>query len=325
MPAVSVCIPTHNTARYLPQAIESVLRQDFTDFELVICDNASKDETPSLCRNYGDERIRYLRFEELTNQAGNFNRCLTEARGEFVTLLHADDFFLSGFLTDRVNRLRACPEAGFVFGAVQIVDADGEESSTKRQWPEDRLVGRDELLRSILLGCIVSPPSLMVRKSSVEKAGGFRTDLTWGHDWEWTIRLAEIGKAWFVTEPFAAYREHGGSGTAEILSAAKNGDQEQKILNDAFARLSADDERWRKLRRQAYRALSRRHMYFAEYALMQGQPAITRNNLGYAARADVTLLTRPTFWALLMGSFGPARLYLRYRSLRNAAASGDQL
>ena len=56
------------------------------------------DATPELCRAYRDPRFRYARYEELTNQAGNFNRCLVEARGEFVTLLHSDDYFLPGFI-----------------------------------------------------------------------------------------------------------------------------------------------------------------------------------------------------------------------------------
>src|SRR5882724_6948180 len=120
MPRVSVCIPTYNSARYLRKAIESVLEQGFGDYELVICDNASTDETPELCRHYEDSRIRYVRFNDLTNQAGNFNRCL------------------AGFLADRVKRLNEHPETGFVFGAVKVVDSDGEVTDIKSQWAEDR-------------------------------------------------------------------------------------------------------------------------------------------------------------------------------------------
>ena len=86
MSLVSVVIACYNHGRFLPAAVESVLAQDFIDYELVICDNASTDETPELCRRYTDPRIRYLRFEELTNQAGSFNRCLQEARGELECL-----------------------------------------------------------------------------------------------------------------------------------------------------------------------------------------------------------------------------------------------
>src|SRR5690349_8090787 len=169
MPKVSVCIPTYNTARYLPEAIESVLRQDFGDYELIVCDNASTDATPEICRSYGDTRLQYKRFDELVNQAGNFNRCLEAARGEFITLLHADDFFLPGFLTDRVRRLEEKPGLDFVFGAVKIVDAAGAERSVNRRWETDRTFAPKALLEDLLFACLVSPPSLMVRRRAIEK------------------------------------------------------------------------------------------------------------------------------------------------------------
>ena len=323
MPRVSVCIPTYNSARYLPKAIESVLEQEFGDYELVICDNASTDETPELCGHYEDSRIRYVRFNDLTNQAGNFNRCLDQVRGEFFTLLHADDFFLPGFLADRVRRLSEHPETGFVFGAVKVVDSDGEVTGAKSPWAEDRLFALGELLEPLLFGSIVCPPSLMVRTSCAAKAGPFRTDLTWGHDWEWALRLAGCGVAGYASEPLAAYRVHGGSGTAEILNTARNGHQERQILKETFARLAVEDKRWGRLHRAAFRALSRRHMYFAELGLLEGQKNVARNNLYYAARADSIMLTRPTFWALLLGSLGPTRLYTRYRAVRNQAAGSE--
>lgn len=323
MPKISVCIPTYNTARYLPEAIESVLSQDFADFELVICDNASTDSTCEICLGYSDPRVRYVRFEQLTNQAGNFNRCLEEALGEFITLLHADDYFLPGFLSDCARRLTEDDQLGFVFGAVQVVDSNSAVTSIKSQWSEDRKFMPPELFEALMSGCLVSPPSLMVRKSRVEKAGAFRTDLTWGHDWEWTLRLAEASGAEYVSQPFAAYRDHDANGTAEILNAATNGRQERLILKDTLARISRGSHR-RILRRQSFRALSLRHMYFAERALLSGRNSVTRNNLYHAALAEPAMLTRPTFWALLIGSVAPGSLYARYRSLRTMRSGVQQ-
>jgi len=318
-PRVSVCIPTYNTARYLAEAIDSVLAQDFTDYELIICDNASTDATPEICARYTDPRVRYVRFEELTNQAGNFNRCIEEAKGEFITLLHADDYFLTGFLADRVSRFDQQPQLGFVFGAVHVVDSEGELISVKSQWKEDRFFPSGELFTLLLSGCLICPPSLMVRTKCIQKSDAFRTDLTWGHDWEWTLRLAEDTPSCYVARPFAAYREHDASGTAAILNAATNGKQERQILKETMAR-SAVRKDWNgTVRRSAFHSLSRRHMYFADQALLAGRRSITLKNLWYAALADPFMLTRPTFWALLVGSTGSTKLYGRYRSLRKAA------
>ncbi|HSE36869.1 MAG TPA: hypothetical protein VLG74_06155, partial [Blastocatellia bacterium] len=107
-------------------------------------------------------------------------------------------------------------------------------------------------------------------------------------------------------------------------NAAKNGPQERRILNETLNRLSAVDGRFRKLRPPVFRALSRRHMFFAEQALFDGRRSVVRNNLYYASLADATMLARPAFWALLLGSLGPAKWYARYRALRNPLTAGNQ-
>jgi glycosyltransferase involved in cell wall biosynthesis len=318
-PTISVCIPAFNAASYLPQAIESVLQQEFEDFELLICDDASTDSTPEICRSYDDPRVRYIRFDQNAGQAGNFNRCFKEAQGEFLTLLSADDYFLPGLLTDRIGRLREHPEVGFVVGAMRIVDAAGLEISVSRTWSEDRFFQPAEFLGSLLFGAVVNTLSLVFRRECLDRIGLFRTDLTWGHDWEWIMRLAEQFGSIYVSEPLAAYRDHDASGTAEQLNAAKNGPQERRILRETLSRLSAD-KRFDELRGPVFQALSRRHMYFAEQALIGGRRSVTRNNLYYAVLADALMLARPTFWALLLSSFGSHKLYSRYSAVRNNLA-----
>lgn len=313
---VSICIPTYNSARYLPEAIESVIQQDFDDYELIICDDVSTDETPEICRSYADPRIRYIRYKENAKQAGNFNRCLEEATGDYVTILHADDWFLPGFLSDRVKRLDDDPDLGFIFGAVRIADAESRIGSINGRWAEDQSFRPMELLDHLLFGCIVSPPSMMVRRATASQAGRFRTDLTWGHDWEWAIRLAEVGGAYYVSNPLAVYRVHDESGTAEQLNAAKNGPQERRILQETLDHLSAEDSRFGKMRRPVFQALSRRHMYFAEQALFNGRRSVVRNNLYYASLADASMLARPTFWALWLSCYFGLRVYRMFRQLR---------
>lgn len=317
---VSICVPAYNMARYLPRTLESVLSQEYGDFELVICDDGSTDRTPEICHSYDDPRIRYIRLPGKSGQAGNFNRCLREARGEYFTILHADDYFLPGFIADRVARLDADREAGFVFGAVRVVDAeDGVVNASSGRWAEDRRFARGELLESLLFGCIVCPPSMMVRRACAEIVGEFRTDYTWGHDWEWALRLAEHCGAIYASQPLAAYRVHDGSGTAEILSASKNGPQERRILGDTLDRVTKAYPHLARLRRPVFEALSRRHMYFAEQSLIGGRREAARHNLKYAALADRWMTVRPTFWALLAGSYAPLGFYSFYRRLRHGA------
>jgi len=193
-----------------------------------------------------------------------------------------------------------------------------------RRWSEDRMLGSTELVETLLRGCVVSPPSLMVRRSIALRAGRFRTDLTWGHDWEWTLRLAELGSAAYASTPLAAYRVHQASGTHEILQAGVNGPQERRILEDTLARLESRDGAWRRLRRPALLALGLRHLYFAEQALLGGRRAVVLQNLWGAALARNGLVVRPTFWALLLSALGPLALYTRFRRLRGPSAGGPR-
>jgi glycosyltransferase involved in cell wall biosynthesis len=83
-PKVSVCIPVYNCEAYLANTIRSVLAQSLTDFELVIIDNASTDRTAEIISGFEDPRLRSLRNEKNLGMMGNWNRCLEEARGEFI-------------------------------------------------------------------------------------------------------------------------------------------------------------------------------------------------------------------------------------------------
>jgi hypothetical protein len=190
-----------------------------------------------------------------------------------------------------------------------LIDGDGAEFSVRQKWTEDRVLSRREILEALLRECVVSPPSLMVRRKAALAAGPFRTDLTWGHDWEWMLRLASLGPAEYVAATFAAYRVHDGSGTSEILKAARNGAQESLILREAFERLERDDTSFRDMRPEAFGLLGRRHMFYAQEALLRGHLPVARYNLGWAARADYWLAFRPTFWAIGLGSLGLGFLY----------------
>lgn len=312
-PIVSVCIPVHNGARHLGRAIDSVLEQSFDDYEVVVCDDASSDETPEICRSYRDSRVRYVRFDERGGQARSFNRCLQESRGELLTLLHADDFYLPHLLARRVAQLKEHPEIGFVCGAIEMVDVNGVPISTSKPWKESRLFPLRGLLEPLLHGCVILYLGLVLRR---ERWVPFRTDVTWGHDWDWELRLAESNAAYYDCEPLACYRVHDASGTAENLNAATNGAQERRILDEALARAACVDPRVTSWRRSALRSLALRHMYFAERALLGGRARVARYNLRYAIRADLAMAARPTTLALLVGSVAGRSWYRAFRRLR---------
>src|SRR3954471_18082642 len=126
-PKISVCIDSFNYGRFLPEAIESVLRQSFEDFEIVILDDCSTDDSFAIANRYAsqDNRIRALRNPANLGMVKNRNACLAQARGEYVKWLHADDFLCSpealGRMTAALDDNKA---VSLVASARRIVNED---------------------------------------------------------------------------------------------------------------------------------------------------------------------------------------------------------
>ena len=301
---VSICIPTYNSARFLPAAVESVLAQTYHNFELVVCDNASTDATPEICGRYQDPRLRTVRFEELVGQAANWNRCVELARGELVILLHADDMLRPEYLERAVSLLDAEPEAGWLFCGAEHVDADGRPLRFQRAYPESRSVPGRELARRLLLeGCLINPAGVLVRRGLYETVGRFTEAIVWGVDWHMWARLALEADAVYLGEPQALYRIHGQSGTSGVMATARNGKDEVWMMNDLFSLLPPDAADLRALRPQAFRGIAHRTWCFAEEMCQTGFPQAARAQLRRAASIRPPLLLDPKFWALWAATF----------------------
>ncbi len=109
-PFFSICIPTYNRATEIHQAIDSILCQDFTDFELVICDNASTDNTEEVIRGYSDRRIRYVKYSSLVSMYANHNRCLDLAASNWLVFVHSDDYIEPNTLSSYHQTIIAATE-----------------------------------------------------------------------------------------------------------------------------------------------------------------------------------------------------------------------
>ena len=285
----------------------------------MICDDGSTDDTPTVVSRYRDRRVKSLRFPNGGGQSANFNRCINEARGEFVMLLHADDYLLPGFLAARIARLRDDNGRVLATGGTMLVDDAGVQQGTDVRFPEDRTFPDGAFVRELILTCLIVPVSMVFRREAARRAGPFRTDIVWGPDWEWALRLAALGGVHYDAAPRSAYRVHSGSGTASAIGTGRNGPQERMILDETFARLKFD-ERFTAdlpaLRKRARWFLGLRHMAFAEELMGAGKNGLARANLNWARRAAPALLTRPTYLAMLAGTVMPAGAFRAYRKLR---------
>jgi glycosyltransferase involved in cell wall biosynthesis len=313
-----VCIPTFNAADYLREAIESVLDQGFADYELIVYDDASIDHTPRVMERYHRSRVRYVRSEMNLGQAGAWNRCVALARGDYIALLHADDRYLPGFLEERVSTLDRHGHVGMAFGPVLLIDENGAAVGEKHVSPVAFVWPAPEFLNTLLLECVIYPPSVMVRRACYDTIGPFNTAHFWGIDWEFWLRLStRYGVAYSATIT-AAYRVHSGSATPTALSTARTARDGFEVLEQIFDEIGRTPQlaAYASLRRPASRAFALRTLSNAGYMCEKRLLAAVRTHLKYALRADPTLISRPAVWALWLSSYVGPWVFRGFRRLR---------
>jgi glycosyltransferase involved in cell wall biosynthesis len=307
-PTVSLCIPARNAAAFLVETLESVLAQTRAPDEILVCDNASTDETPAICRRYEKAGVHHHRFEELVGQAGNWNRCVDLAQGKYLILLHADDLLAPSFIERAVAMLEHHGTAVLLHCGVELIDANGQPLGLRQLYAEDRADSGSEFFRRLLIeGCLVNPAGVMLRTDAVRHAGPFTTRIRWGIDWHMWMRLALLGDAPYLHGPLAKYRLHAASGTSDVLASGQLAADERWAVHDVISqsRLTVDEEK--RLILRARRGIAHRTWCHAEEACRQGRRRASTRGLLEAARVDPKLIVDPRFWGLAVGvAFGHA-------------------
>jgi|SRR5947207_2123736 len=217
MPAVTSVITTFNRKHYLSAAIQSVLSQTFTDFELLILDNSSTDGTEQLVQSLNDPRIRYFRHPPIAIGRQR-NLGVSEARAEWIAFLDDDDEWLPHKLEKQVAGFRAGDGGvGLVYGGFTRIDSDGKEFQVHR--PVLRGGVLMDLLRQwdAFTGSASNP---MLRLDIVRGLGGYKDSLMTSEDWELYVRLAEKHRVEFVPDILVRIRSHRGPRLGDRIEEA---------------------------------------------------------------------------------------------------------
>ncbi len=211
----SVVIPVRNMARYVAEAIGSVLAQDEPALEVLVVDDGSTDETPGILRRYASENVRVIREERLGSAAAARNRGLRDVRGDAVVFLDADDRLLPSALRRFLRALEHDPRLAVAYGEVLVIDPEGRPIGTgKAPIFRKRRPSGDVLERLLVATPIVTPGAACIRRGNLCTAGGF-SDLPMGEDWELYCRLAATGSFLYLRgSPVLEYRRHAASITS---------------------------------------------------------------------------------------------------------------
>lgn len=208
-PKVTVAIPTYNRASLLKECLEVVLRQTFQDFEVIVSDNCSPDDTTETVRAFSDPRIRYYRNESNLGAFANMNRCLELARGEYITIMHDDDIYMPRFLEQEVRLLDAHPNVGMVHCAAFEIDQNRVPQRLGQVYSDTRIMKGKEVFVQFLHGHNVYCPSVMARASLYQTVGWFDPRYNSG-DFHMWLRMALHTDVAYLAQPLVAVRHHEG-------------------------------------------------------------------------------------------------------------------
>ncbi len=303
-PTVSVVIVAYNKADTIGPAIESVLRQTYKDFEVLVIDDGSTDDTATRVRVFGD-RVRYVPKENGgTGSARNLG--IASARGELVAFLDGDDLWLPRKLEVQLAAFAREPNIVGAQCSAYCVNNGLAVIEARRCHP-----ARDSLLDFLLFRNLPAFSStLVVRRDRIEAAGGFATDLVILSDWDMACRLARVGIVRSVPELLVIYRHYPSNQSRDVGLHLEPG---VRSLTRFFAEPTLDPA----IRRHEARIWARFYAMMAGGYLRNGERG---QALSWAWRA---LRTSPWVAGYMAGM--PARRLSRAMVVRRNVSFADEL
>ncbi|MFH1027215.1 MAG: glycosyltransferase family 2 protein [Pseudomonadota bacterium] len=232
MPEITVLMPVHNGGKFLRPAIASILQQTLTEFEFVIIDDASSDETDDVVRQFSDSRIRYFRNEQNLGVAQTLNKGLDLANGDYIVRADADDISLPGRIEQQVQFMDAHPAIGVSGSRVRLF---GDELPVVNYCP----IGADVVKAYLLLDNPLFHPSAILRKEMLDKHNlRYDPQFTRSEDFDLWSRAAGCFEIDNVPEVLVRVRCHTGNVTSRAIDAMTR--QSEMILVRNLKKLGID-------------------------------------------------------------------------------------
>ena len=212
---VSVIIPCYNQARFLGEAIDSVLAQTFRNYEIIVVDDGSTDDTRLTAESF--DQVRYLR-QINCGLASARNVGLKSSNGNYVVFLDADDRLLRNALQDGIEALKARPDCAFAYGHVNLIASDGSPLPTPRQIP----VRENHYLELLRHNYIWTTGAVLYRRKVLESVGAFNVSLSGSADFDLNARITRVFPVCCADTAALEYRRHNESMSRDYALMLRN-------------------------------------------------------------------------------------------------------
>ncbi len=227
MVKISLVIPTYNCGRYLYDAIDSVIKQEYKDFEVIIVDDGSTDSTKDLVAEWQKKYPRLVRYFYQNNLGPGMarNKGIKEAKGEYIAFLDADDTLEEKSLGKRLEVFNRCEDIGLVFSDYYLIDSPNNQSKPRLKEKmfldkfSESIASKDDGLilfnsrffqLSVILNQHIHTGTVMVRKEILDALGGFENNLRAGEDQLMWYKISQKYKVAFVNLPLSYYNRYRG-------------------------------------------------------------------------------------------------------------------
>lgn len=290
MKTVSVVVPTHERSSALQRAIDSIIKQTFSDFEIIIIDDASTDCTKEVVNEYDDSRIRYIRHDENRGGSAARNTGINAAEGELIAFLDDDDEWKVDKLAAQLDAYeRTTADTGVIYTGIKNTDSDGKINSIKTPQIEGDVT--KELLLHNFIG---SFSAIMVDRETIEQTGLLDERFPSWQDWEYYIRLSQEARFAAVSEPLVVRHNAAHEQISDDFEIKLT--KTYPLLRDRFDALSAEYGRGFQRRREGHLLF---HVGYA--ALSQGRYALARRLLSRSLLRAPTNKEGYIYWLSSLG------------------------
>lgn len=312
-PLVSVICRTYNREEYIEQLIVSVLAQTFTDFELLILDDGSTDNTKLIVEKYlSDPRVKYVYQQNVGTTKDEFpfekvlNRALELTSGNLVCFGDSDDVFMPNKLERQMREFGSDPELDIVFSDGYHIDANSNFLASSFRFIESLSFNELGLPRTLFKKNIVANPTVMMKRKAIEKMGGFEAGTEFCHDYHFWLKSAPYLKFKYIDEKLIKYRIHENGTTTGRGSQQRVVKKTIEILFNVRTRLSILD-----LYPEVYGCQNRQRAMYSAYldfgnimltanipvpqmAIQEYHKALKHNGIGVEALNNLAI----AFWAV---------------------------
>jgi len=215
-PIVSICIPTYNRAGMVSKAIDSVLAQSYSNIEVLVVDNASDDNIESIITAYHDSRLKFIKNDRNLGLFGNFNRCVELSKGDYIHILHSDDYIDPHFTQTCVEFFETNPDVAMTFTSMLAIS--DEEQKNIGIHTQNHIFPAPEGFREILrTRNLISCPSVMIRKEVYNSVGLYSLEYPYSGDFYQWLRIAKRFDIAYVVGATLFYRQGTHSESYQLL------------------------------------------------------------------------------------------------------------